>query len=266
MSNHERKIFLSEKEIEERTKKFVRCCEKVFVPGEIIGILFHGSMETLEHSSKSDCDLAIIFDRSERCYFERLKDIIGIDRELIMFCNVRPLFLTEIPKNADYYSQNTNGAFFAWHMRTARVLYGENPFDKLVGPNPYQLSLSLWQKVQQYTGEARKAFLQPAVSIEAGKKIAKNIFKSLKDLLMVKGLYFRTRTEQLSEFIDRFPGVFTEDQRCLLESLAKSGLDKCAVFDKTKQDLAQLYLIQEIIYAEFLQVIKNNLRVEFLKD
>jgi len=148
MRNQEQEqVLLSRSEIEARLEMFVQRCKQEFQKGEVVGILFHGSMETCEHTAESDCDLTIIFAEKDPANLKKLKEIVCGEENLAIIRNLRPLFLTEMPRKADFYSQNTNGSFFAWHMRTAQLLFGENPFDEMIGPSPYQLAVSLWQKI-----------------------------------------------------------------------------------------------------------------------
>jgi len=243
------------------SRKVSEICQKEIPAEELVGVLFHGSRDCAEANLDSDWDLAIILRKKNPVSLLKLGEIFRT-QEVPSACFPRILFLSEMPQNADFYSQNTNGSFFAWHMRTATVLYGENPFDKMVGPSPYQLALSLWQKSQQYTGEARKAILRSSFTEKECTKLFKNVLKTMKDLMMLNGRYCKTKSQCLSSFMDKFVGVLDEEDFSLM---TRSIDAQCTVRDNDMNKACmRLWKIQESVYSLFLDEIKTKLKVDFL--
>jgi len=97
-------------------------------------------------------------------------------------------------------------------------------------------------------------------------KTAKNVFKTLKDLLMFEGGYYRTRKEQIEKFAETFPSLLSPEQIQLLRNLTEARLIPCEKHGDDRADLLELCQIQEAVYAQFLKAIKKRLKVVFLKE
>ncbi len=238
---------------------FISRCQTSFPEGAIAAILFHGSRAFGDNDEDSDWDLAIVFGKSISSGEEKLQAIKKLrtvlsDKQLAVLRNIKPLFLSELPKSADLYSQNTNGAFFAYHMRAAKLLHGDyNPFDLMIGPQPFYLALSLYQKLQQYIGRARKGALAPERF--SFRQARKDTFKMLKDTLMLKGIYEKTKEQQLEQFRQLWPNVLSPAEVKFL----RASLSKYSEGGSFSPE--QFLAIQEKIYNHALQILKEQLKI-----
>ncbi len=238
---------------------FITRCQANFPEGAITAVLFHGSRAFGDNDKDSDWDLAIVFGEEISSVEEKSRAIkilrtVLSDKRLAALRNIKPLFLSELPKSADLYSQNTNGAFFAYHMRAAKLLYGDyNPFDRMIGPQPFYLALSLYQKLQQYIGRARKSALAPERF--NFRQARKDTFKMLKDALMLQGIYKKTKKQQLEQFRQLWPNVLlpveVEFLRASLSRYPEEG-------DFSPE---QFLTIQEKIYNHAFQILKKQLKI-----
>ena len=184
-------------------------------------ILFHGSILFNPQTPPQDADFVIVLRRKKEDDCSELRRLVTRSRLVQVPIHLHLIYLEELPVNADFFSIHTCGAFFACHLRQAETIYGENIFDKLVGPSDYQLQLSLLQKVQQYTFQLRNLVFKPGKASEGELLWArKKSIVMLKDLLLSSGILIQEEARIIRESMDRFP-QFSAEERIFLEELSR---------------------------------------------
>lgn len=187
-------------------------------------VLFHGSILFNPQTPPQDADLVIVLRRRKENDCSELRKLVTRSRLVQLPIHLHLIYLEELPANADFFSIHTCGAFFTCHLRQAETIYGENIFDKLVGPSDYQLQLSLLQKVQQYTFQLRNLVFKSGKPSEGELLWArKKSVVMLKDLLLSFGTLIQEEARIIEESTDRFP-QFSADERIFLEELSRSWL------------------------------------------
>lgn len=205
-------------------KKIIKLSERIvsaFGADNIVCILFHGSILFNPHIPPHDADLVIVLKRHDVENCSNLRKMVRQVRLIELPVHLHLIYLDEIPENADFFSIHTCGAFFTCHLRQAEALYGENVFDKIVGPSEYQLQLSLLQKVQQYTFQMRNLVFTLGRRTENELLWArKKSVVMLKDLLLSTDILLQKEEAIISKSLEVFRD-FSDDEKAFLEALQK---------------------------------------------
>lgn len=228
----------------------------------IVCILLHGSLVFNPHLIPQDIDLVIVLRRRDLEDCAILRGLVVQSRLSRLPIHLHLIYLEEIPSNADFFSLHTCGPFFVCHLRQAEVLFGENIFDAVTGPSDYQLQLSLFQKVQQYTFQLRNLIFKTGKILDGELRQArKRSVLVLKDLLMSEGRLVQQETEIVRETVGRFPDFSSEEleflQRLLKEWVAPSSTTT------TRKFLKQCLAIHERAYDIMRKRIAMNKKCRF---
>jgi hypothetical protein len=202
------------KKVENLAKRIV----STFGTENVVCILLHGSV-VFNPQLSQDVDLVIVLRRNSASYCAMLRRLIIQSRLSALPVQLHLFYLEEITTDADFCSINTCGSFIAWHMRQAKVLYGENVYDRMTGPSDYHLRLSLLQKFQQYTFQLRNTLckVHPASDGEL-LQARKRTVVVLKDLLMVDGKLIQHEPDIVREALLRF-SQFSLDEIAFLNKI-----------------------------------------------
>ena len=244
--------------------KFITACRKRF-GSRLISIIAHGSgiFET-DYWDINDYDLVVVLKNKQfltkdiKVINSIIKSIkIEIDLDLQLF------YLEELPSNADLYSQNTNGCFFAWHLRGSVLLYGQNIFDLMIGPSQYQVRLSLLQKIRQYAHVIRKMNIsgRPITSKEEAHVLIKFLFKMIKDTLMIEGILEQNKKKSILLIQKMCPKMFKKKDLQFLFRLNSNE----NIWKEKENFLSWTMNISEKIYQNALSFACLNMRFKRLK-
>jgi len=239
-----------------QVNRFAQMCSEEFTEN-LVCILQHGSTVTGNSDAQSDFDIIVIFAAKKIDDLAKLNTILkqAFDVENVKV-DLQIFYLSELPLNADYFSLFTNGAFFVWCLRKARVVYGKNIFLDMDGPSIFQLRLSLFQKVQQYIYFMRQTVTCRDDSPERIRYLQKRMFMAMKDILMWDGVVYETSKEILARFKERFGNVFKEKEWLEIERLTDDSITELA--------LAEIAEIYERFYEIILTKAKADLGVCYL--
>jgi len=172
-------------------------------------------------------------------------------------------YLKEIPTDADFCSINTCGSFIVWHIRQAKVLFGENVYDKITGPSDYHLQLSLLQKFQQYTFQLRNILCKIS-SISDGELLQarKRSIVVLKDLLMSDGTLIQHEARIAHEASTRFKDFTSGEIAFLMEITSK--WKKPISRTEIRQFLQHCLAVHDRAYSIMRMRMANNGKCKFL--
>lgn len=234
-------------------------------PNQIVCILLHGAIVFNPEIQATDIDLVVVLRQRHREDMEILRKCKQ-DANLFKFSTqLHLVYLFELPKNSDFFSMHTCGAFFVWHLREAQVLYGENIFFSLNGPSDYQLQISLMNKIQQYTFVLRSIifnFSEDRIDDKTIELVRKRTISILKDILMSDGILLQKDEQIVEKTIDRYSIFDENDIKFLLKISRKNGLLK-----NTNDQLNFLNLclgIHEKIYAIMRENIAHKTKCRFM--
>jgi len=236
---------------------FTKKCANAFGK-RLISIINHGSVIDGGIGNPQDIDLVVIL--SDKTYLiSDMQTINKIVSPISDLLDVQIFYLEEIPQNADLFSQNTNGCFFAWHLRSSCILYGDNILDLIYGPSPYQLKLSLMQKIRQYSHQIRK-------DIIAGKEIKtqkdfhnliKVLIKIIKDILMINNILVKNPYLLLDKFSNKYDNLLDNKESQFLFNALSGDYD----ISENRDDIYKMiHQIAEKLYQLALQIAKKELK------
>jgi len=97
----------------------------VFGREHVVGILLHGSV-LFNPQLSQDTDLLVVLRRRDLSDCSKIRRLIVRSRLSQLPMQLHLFYIDEIPTHADFCSINTCGSFIAWHIRQAKVLFGEN--------------------------------------------------------------------------------------------------------------------------------------------
>ncbi len=205
------------KKVEILAKRIV----SAFGTQNVVCILLHGSV-VFNPQLSQDIDLVIVLRHNSASDCTVLRRLIGQSKLSDLPVQLHLFYLSEIAMDADFCSINTCGSFIAWHMRQAKVLYGENVYDRMTGPSDYHLRLSLLQKFQQYVFQLRNTLCKVRlISDNELLQARKRTIVMLKDLLMIDGELIQYEPDILREALIRFP-QFCPDEITFLNKITSN--------------------------------------------
>lgn len=234
----------------------------VFGAENVVGILLHGSV-LFNPQLSQDVDLVVIMRFRNVSDCESIRRLIVQSRLSQLPIQLHLFYLDEIPSHADFCSINTCGAFIAWHIRQAKVLFGENIYDRMSGPSDYHLQMSLLQKFQQYAFQLRNMICKTK-PISNGELLQarKRSVVVLKDLLMSDGTLIQQEVEIVREALARFPGFSPEEAGFLHRIVTK--WEKPASQVKVKQFLQNCLAVHERAYDMMRMRMVKSTKCKFL--
>ncbi|MEN9523966.1 MAG: hypothetical protein RL536_35 [Candidatus Parcubacteria bacterium] len=247
-------------------RKITRLSEKIvsaFGADNIVCILFHGSILFNPHILPHDADLLIVLKKRDAEDCSNLRKMVRQVRLTELPVHLHLIYLDEIPENADFFSIHTCGAFFTCHLRQAEPLYGENIFDRTVGPSEYQLQLSLLQKVQQYTFQMRNLVFALGRRTENELLWArKKSVVMLKDLLLSTGILLQKEESIILKSLETFKD-FSDDEVDFLKALQRPWI-KPASERLERAFMTRCLHVHEQAYGIMRKRISEKHRCRFL--
>lgn len=234
---------------------FIAECKHNF--GErLICIIGHGSNFFESSLNQQDMDLVIVLNNKEMSVSD-LTILNAIVAKLKQNIDLQLFYSEELPQDADHYSQNTNGCFFAWHLRGSELLYGTDIFNLMHGPNNYQMHLSLLQKIRQYAHKIRQEVINNREQCKViAHSIRKYLLKMIKDMLMLNGVLEQNQPKQILSFRKMYPNLLSVEE---FESI--DGINS-----NNPITLMEAFKISEKIYNEALKFARENIRFKPLKS
>lgn len=249
---------MNNKKMQTLTNKIV--C--LFGAENVACILLHGSVLFNPHLSQ-DVDLVIVLKRQTSSDCTSLRRLIVRSKLSKLPIQLHLFYLTEIPTDADFCSINTCGPFIAWHIRQAKVLFGENVYDKITGPSDYHLQLSLLQKFQQYTFQLRNVLCKAGdISDSELLQARKRSIVVLKDLLMSEGTLIQHEAEIAHEATTRFKDFSSEEITFLMKITSK--WKKPISKKEIRQFLQDCLAVHDRTYSIMRMSMVNNGKCKFL--
>lgn len=226
-------------------------------------ILLHGSLLFNPHLSPQDADLVVVLNQKDQKDCVLLRKLIMQSRPSRLPVQLHLVYMEEIPTNADFFSLNTCGPFFIWHLRQAEVLFGRNVFDAVNGPSDHHLQLSLLQKIQQYTSQLRNLIVK-AERISEGelRQARKRSIVVLKDLLMSSGRIIQQESEIIRETANHFHDFLPEESeflQWLLQEWVMPSSDTA-----TRKFLRQCLAVHERAYDIMRKRMAGSKKCKFL--
>lgn len=233
----------------------------------VVTILQHGSSLCNGPKLFGDIDLVIVLRNKQINDCSRLRIISQkISQQYDFSLELQLIYGNELPVDGDYFSLSTSGCFFVPHLRSAKLVYGRNVFDDMIGPSQYQLALSLLQKAQQYTYIARRTvFMSESPSDKKLVYVAKRVLTMLKDLLFVHGI-FEENENCFIELVDKIaPGLIADEREFLIQLLQKDyGLPQ---EEEDKEYFAkQCLILHEKYYKAIREKVGEVIHCKFFDE
>jgi len=228
-------------------------------------ILLHGSILFNPHITPQDVDLVIVLRvrKDDDCLrLGNIFQILGGSSNALVQLHL--IYLSELPRRAEWFSIHTSGSFFVQHLKQALVLHGVNVFQQIQDPSQEQLLISLLQKIQQYTATLRNnlAYLT-AITTADMRQARKRTINVLKDLLMARGILIQRNDEIVAEAVGQFP-EFTETERAFLTKISTVTY-RLPGIPESLQFFEKCLVVHEKAYLLLRTQISKECSVDFLQ-
>lgn len=193
----------------------------------VVAILRHGSTVFNPHTQPNDIDIVVVLNGPQSGDCNALGKSINQFRANLPPIQFNLFYMEEIPTNGDFFSMNTSGALFAWHLRQADVLHGHNPFFDVNGPSPHALLVSSLDKLQQYTSWVRTLLFDGrALTAQEVGLLAKRSINCVKDVLIARYGVWPQENESVLMEARRFLEADMGDLFGTLDFLVSVGLEQ----------------------------------------
>lgn len=204
-------------------KELVSACAAIF-GDDLVCILLLGSVQKKDTTPFSDIDLIGVVRQFD---IERVAKVRSYFRSFEKLIDFSLIVEDEIPKDSDTFRMGTHGCYqLALVFAKARCLYGENVFAFLPRPSDASIRESMFEKIAEYAWWARRLVVEAnrPRSIGNNYQLNSRLIKMVRDYLyLVEGEDIHgTALKTIEKLLDKFKGLFNEEEEAILVSLARS--------------------------------------------
>lgn len=174
-------------------------------------ILQYGS--TLQDKEPFDLDMLIVLHDKNSMDTDRENLRLIVQQHNTITLDLQLMYADEID-SPEYFSLDAHGAFFVHILKSAKTLYGTNPFLKR-NPTERAEKMSLAQRIQRYLFQARHEFIHESRSVKDKNPNyhRKHVHRTLVDLiLLIEGNY------NDDNIIERLSKHATNDEYVIIEN------------------------------------------------
>lgn len=153
---------------------------------KMVGLLCLGSTEQQDDTAFSDTDLVLLATNFNVDNFRSVREIV---RDLPFIIDMPVIQAGELPVNPDMFLLCNQGCYFIHVLKKARTVYGVNFFDHYPSPSVSAVRASIFRKVAEYVGAARRMFLESnrERTLAQNYQLTSRVLKTVKDVLWLEG-------------------------------------------------------------------------------
>lgn len=209
----------------------------------LLCVLQYGS--STRGNANTDIDLAVILKIKDLISNKDLSALKDVNQKFLDFNLDLQLFYSEEIFSGDYFAVYNHGNFIIEILQKAKVLYGENPVNKLQLKSQQKWT-SIFNQNQLYVYRSRQEFLglgRPSKDQNPDYH-RKKIRYMMSHILLALGEYYPADSSLVDIFKSKYPNVLSEEEWVLITNT-------------TALSIEQASSIYEKIYTLTIDVIKT---------